>query len=115
VKFEIKRPCPECPFRRDCSPFLRRAGEIRDQMRDDHYWFACHQTTGAKGGKRIKPAEQSHCAGLMKVLWKERRPNVAMRLAILFKLVTIEQLEERRPAVFRNLDEFARHHLEREP
>jgi hypothetical protein len=115
LKFEIKRPCACCPFRRDCNPFLRRADEVRRQMSDDTYWFACHETTGAKSGRRIRPAEQSHCAGLMKVLWKMRRPNIAMRLALHFKLITVEQLEERRPAVFRNLDQFARHHLEREP
>lgn len=111
MKFLIKRPCDACPFRRDSNPFLRRAGEIRDQMKDDHFWFACHETTGAKRGRRIKPTEQSHCAGLMKVLWKMRRPNIAMRLALTFKMITVEQLQERRPAVFRNLDEFAKHHL----
>jgi hypothetical protein len=115
LKFEIKRPCPHCPFRRDCSPFLRRAGEIRDQMSDDHFWFACHETTGAKGGRRVKPENQSHCAGLMKVLWRMRRPNIAMRLALTFKMITVEQLEERRPAVFRSLAEFARHHVEADP
>lgn len=113
MKFEIKRPCAECPFRRDCSPYLRRANEIRDQMRDDHYWFACHETTGAKGGRRVKPAEQSHCMGLAKVLWRERNLNIAMRLALTFGLLTVEQLDAKRPAVFRNLDEFVKHHWEK--
>ena len=112
MKFLVKRPCESCPFRRDCTPYLRRAPEIARQMSDDHFWFACHETTGVKGGKRIKAAEQSHCAGLMKVLWKMRRPNIAMRLALAFKLISLAQLEARRPAVFRSLKEFARHHAE---
>ena len=110
MKFEIKQPCAECPFRRDVHPYLRRAGEIRDQMNDDHFWFACHRTTGQMRGRRVRPAEQSHCAGLMRVLWRMKRPNVAMRLALLYKLITVEQLEQRRPAVFRTLDAFAAHH-----
>lgn len=109
MKFEIKRPCADCPFRTDCNPFLRRAPEIRRQMRDDHFWFACHETTGAKGGRRVKPANQSHCAGLMGVLWRERNPNIAMRMALAFKLITIEQLESI-SQVFNNLDEFVAHH-----
>lgn len=109
MKFDIKRPCAECPFRTDCHPYLRRAPQIAEQMKDDQNWFACHQTTGAMHGKRIRKENQSHCAGLMGVLWRERRMNVAMRLALVYKMITVEQLEAEQP-VFKSLDEFAAHH-----
>lgn len=111
MKFEIKRPCSHCPFRRDVAPFLhpKRAADLRDQMRDDSRWFACHETTGVKKGKRIRRDDQSHCAGLMGVLWREGRPNVAMRIALTLRLIKRADLARKQP-VFEDLDEFAEHH-----
>jgi hypothetical protein len=111
MQFKIKRPCEHCPFRKDRAPFLNteRAADLRDELRDDTRWFACHETTGVKSGRRIKPENQSQCAGSMMVLHREGRPNVAMRLALLFNLITIEDLSAPAP-VFKNLDEFAKHH-----
>jgi hypothetical protein len=110
MKFEIKRPCAECPFRADVHPYLRRAGEIARQMKNDHFWFACHHTTGAMEGKRIKPENQSHCAGLMGVLWNARRPNIAMRLAVLTKKISLKELDVMKKPVFKNLAAFVAHH-----
>ena len=109
MKFDIKRPCEHCPFRRDVPPFLNRADSIAGDLRDDHNWFACHETTGQMTGKRVKPENQSQCAGSMIVLWRSGRPNIAMRIAIITKLLKIETLEQPAP-VFDSLDEFAGHH-----
>jgi hypothetical protein len=109
MQFKIKRPCESCPFRKDVSPFLHRAPQIVTQLEDDYFWFACHETTGMKSGKRVKPEKQSHCAGAMMVLWKSGTANIAMRLALLYKLITREQLEQD-VAVFDSLEEFAAHH-----
>lgn len=106
MKFDIKKPCANCPFRTDIAPFLNRGPEIAKSLSDDHNWFACHQTTPAGTGKRIKRADQSHCAGAMMVLWREGNPNIAMRLALLTKMITREQLEAPAP-VFNSLEEFA--------
>lgn len=110
MKFEIKRPCSHCPFRADVHPYLRRAPEIAAQMRDDRNWFMCHSTTTEGTGKRVKRADTSHCMGLARVLWREGNPNVAMRLALAFKLITIRQLEETKPPVFGSLAAFVKHH-----
>jgi hypothetical protein len=109
MQFNIKRPCSACPFRSDVAPFLHRAPRIAKQLKDDHFWFACHETTGIKSGKRVNPANQSHCAGAMMVLWKSGMANIAMRLALVYKMITREQLEQDVP-VFASLDEFAAHH-----
>jgi len=111
MKFEIKSPCEFCPFRSDVAPFLdRRAGELARQLSDDRFWFACHMTTGVESGRRVRQADQSHCAGLMRVLWRERRQNIAMRLALFTGTITIADLERKRPPCFKSLDEFRRHH-----
>jgi hypothetical protein len=67
-------------------------------------------TISAVTGKRVKTADQSHCSGLMKLLWTSGRPNIAMRLALLYKMITVPQLEEKFPPVFNSLEEFAKHH-----
>lgn len=109
MKFTIKRPCEHCPFRSDVHPFLRRAPQIAKQMKDDHYWFACHETTGVSKGKRVRRSDQSHCMGLAAVLWSMGMPNIAMRLALSFKMITVAQLEAPKNT-FRSLTEFVQHH-----
>lgn len=112
MEFKVKTPCAECPFRRDSNPFLRRAGTLAKQLADDHFWFACHHTTGVAHGKRVRPENQSQCAGSMGVLWRMGRPNIAMRAAILFGFMTIADVDRMaRAKVFRNLQAFERHHL----
>jgi hypothetical protein len=114
MQFKIKRPCEHCPFRRDVHPFLdpRRAADLAETLRDDHSWFACHETVGIVRHRRIKKADQSQCAGSMMVLWREGRPNIAMRVAIHFKMLAIQDLAASAP-VFDSLAEFARHHGKR--
>lgn len=43
------------------------------------------------------------------VLWKSGMANIAMRLALIYQMITREQLEQDVP-VFASLDEFAAHH-----
>jgi hypothetical protein len=109
VQFKIKRPCDGCPFRTDRAPFLRRAATLAKQLSDDSFWFACHETTGVKKGRRIKPENQSQCAGSMIVLWRQGRPNIAMRIALTYKMIRVSDLNAPAP-VFNSLAEFAAHH-----
>jgi len=110
MKFEILKPCEHCPFRRDVQPFLNRAKSIADGLRDDNNWFACHETTGAKNGRRVKPANQSMCAGSMIVLWRSGLANIGMRLALVYGLLKRETLDQKAPHVFNTLEEFECHH-----
>ena len=86
MKFDLVRPCGECPFRTDRPPFIR-AGKVREVLGDPNgrgakAWpsvsFACHKTVGAKG--RVRPDSQ-HCAGVAIVLLRDGQPNQAMQLA----------------------------------
>lgn len=46
MKFDLRRPCPHCPFRRDCLPEWlgrKRAEEIAGSLLGGES-FACHET-----------------------------------------------------------------------
>jgi hypothetical protein len=112
MRFDIKRPCAHCPFRKDVPGYLHRerASELARQLVDDDLsWFACHETTGVKGGKRVKRSDQSHCMGAAMVLWRQGMPNVATRIALASKLLRVEDLNVSAP-VFDSMDQFAKHH-----
>jgi hypothetical protein len=79
-------------------------------MKDDTFWFACHQTTGMKHGKRVRPANQSMCAGLMGVQWRMGRLSVAARIALFANMITVGDLKACAKKTFRTLDAFAKHH-----
>ena len=85
MKFDLVRPCGECPFRTDRPPFIR-AGKVREVLGGAKAWpsvsFACHKTVDyGRGNKgRVRPNSQ-HCAGAAIVLMRDGQPNQAMQLA----------------------------------
>lgn len=109
--WKIKRPCEHCPFRRDVRPFLRNsfARQLTTELRNDMNWFACHETTGATNGKRIRAANQSHCIGAAIVLWRDGLVNLSTRLALHLNMITMDDLQRPAP-VFDTLEEFEAHH-----
>lgn len=85
MKYDLHRPCPECPFRSDIEPFLRadRAEEIVEFLARSE--FPCHKTTvdatddeGNPG--RIDTPDSQHCAGALIMLEKANRPSQMMRI-----------------------------------
>jgi hypothetical protein len=112
MKFNIKKPCDHCPFRTDRPGYLRkgRAQQIGIMLtHDDMSWFPCHETTGVKDLQRIEKGDQSHCAGAMIMLWRMRMPNVAMRLALAFGKISVQNLDCK-VSVASSTDEFVGHH-----
>jgi hypothetical protein len=104
-----KKPCANCPFLKVGAISLRPGrleGIIADLLADDHIIFQCHETVYCpKGGEWIvdedgderyyqASANESHCVGAMIYLLKARSPNVAMRLAAGFKLISFDALRE---------------------
>ncbi len=66
MRFDAKRPCADCPFRKDRHFPLDgpRRQEIAQSLRDG-FVFACHKTTVScpgKGGLKAGPNSQA-CAG----------------------------------------------------
>jgi hypothetical protein len=73
MKFDLKRPCKECPFRNDRPGYLypERVEEITDALFNGHT-FQCHKTIGKR--------EEQHCAGATIFLEANERPNQMMRI-----------------------------------
>lgn len=85
--FNLRKPCPHCPFRSDGSGYLHpeRAREIAKGLKSGD-WFACHHTTemvedetGEEDLGCVSTSE--HCAGAMILLEKIDRPSTAMQLS----------------------------------
>jgi hypothetical protein len=90
MKFDLVRPCDNCPFRCDrATGFgLRRAfvREILGGGQGRAWWptasFPCHKTIEYGDGDRtVIPPTAQQCAGVMLILQREHRPNTAMQLA----------------------------------
>ena len=84
MRFDLKKPCSNCPFSKGRSddPFRRRAsGSSRRRFSKKIRHTPCHKTD--RGQKK----DIQHCAGAMIVLEKLERPNqlggVAERLGLL--------------------------------
>lgn len=73
--FQMKRPCPDCPFLKDGGIELHegRLEQIKnDLLVDDQRPFQCHKTTYSTGGRydddgdRYLPSgKEAYCAGAM--------------------------------------------------
>jgi hypothetical protein len=88
MKFDLKAPCRECPFRTDVRPYLRpgRVREILDAIIGRQQTFACHKTvdySGAEDGESdgVVGDNSQNCAGALILLEKIERPNQMMRIA----------------------------------
>lgn len=86
MKFDLRRPCENCPFRSDVILPLEveRVEEIVSAITEQDKTFACHKTTrfDPNDGEAVlsNPKEQ-HCAGALIMLEKMERPNQMMRIS----------------------------------
>jgi len=95
-KFDLIRPCKDCPFRTDVRPYLTpgRCDEILNAIITEQRTFSCHETTGVKGGKKV---EEQHCAGAAILLEKIKRPNQMMRIAERLNMYDYRKLDMTAP------------------
>jgi len=101
LKFDLRRPCGNCPFRHDIRPFLTvaRATEIVEALAPARpgggQTFTCHKTTVNAddddedgGGRRVDGPNAQHCAGALIMLEKaellmdNQMLRIAMRLGL---------------------------------
>lgn len=114
MKFDLKRPCNQCPFRTDKAPFIShaRAKEIADGMVKHGASFACHKTLGHDDdGDTYTKSDSQFCAGAIIMLEKSGQAgNVAMiRGAERFGLYKHSEMEMDSP-VFDSPRDFVKHH-----
>lgn len=101
MKFERKKPCSNCPFRKD-KPFplsVARAREITDGLIKQQATFTCHKTLD------LAEREQQHCAGALIMLEKMGQPNQMMRISERLGMYNRFELDMDFP-VYKNHTEF---------
>lgn len=84
MNFNMKTPCPLCPFRTDVRAYLTKARvrEIIAAITLQDGTFACHKTvTHDDDGKHVPDSKEEHCAGALIFLERMNRPNQFMRIA----------------------------------
>lgn len=106
VNLNLKKPCANCPFLREGAIALapdRLEGIIDELTADDGINFQCHKTVHSKhGGDWIEGEDgeqcyqpsgnESMCIGSAIYMLKIGRPSVSMRLALMAKLITLDEL-----------------------
>ncbi|MET4238599.1 DUF6283 family protein [Bradyrhizobium sp. RT10b] len=85
MKFDLRRPCDNCPFRSDVKfPLeVERVEEIVQAITEKDLTFACHKTTrfDPETGETVRSPKEQHCAGALIMLEKMQRPNQMMRIS----------------------------------
>lgn len=88
--FSIKKPCSDCPFRKNGSmlPSLRpnRMQDIIHSLHEDRP-FHCHKTIDYSKTEKVDQVDNAYyCAGSLLYLLKLGEYNLPMRMGIAFKL-----------------------------
>jgi len=90
MNLNMKRPCANCPFRKEGAIPLR-AGRLEDiiagLLADDGHNFACHKTTNFP--RRMR----SSCMGSIAYLYRAGHQSLAIRVAIRFGMLEASELE----------------------
>lgn len=121
MKFKLKKPCKNCPFRND-KPNLKgwlgkeRAEEIYENLINGGL-FPCHKTHDYSQDDEENNGEFKHqnshqfCAGALIMMENENSTyqSQALRMAIRFGLYDRDKLDKDSP-VFKNGEEFVDFH-----
>lgn len=110
MKFNLKKPCKGCPFRRDCLPGWlgeERAEEIATSILADNKTFPCHETTDATLGKFVPLRDTSHCAGALALVELTGEPNAMIQIA---ERLGLWDGKVDTAGVFESAAEFIEHH-----
>ena len=83
--YGLTTPCPNCPFRTDIKPYLRRDSVEAIKESLVRAEFPCHKTTthedDPEGGDYLTDTEKNqHCAGALILLEKIEEPSQMMRI-----------------------------------
>lgn len=125
MKFDLVRPCANCPFRKDCQAGWlgqARASEISNDVLLGGMTFACHETTTfdeeAGYDAEYRPTgEEQHCAGALILIERLGTPHQMVQIADRLGLYDPDKMHPSAAnLVFETADDFIAHHAnERSP
>lgn len=111
MNVKMKKPCSECPFRKNNS-YLRpqRCEELAEKLRGDDY-FICHKTLKDNPQNRGRDVEESMCAGSLIVMSKEGilYDNLSTRIAMAFGDFDPDKMQDT-DEVYDSFDDFVEGH-----
>lgn len=102
MNFDMKKPCANCPFKKNGAIELRpgRLEGIVQSLKRDTNFFQCHKTVHSKRGGEwdedtyIPSGQESVCAGsLIYALKANMGLPVAARVAVMFGQLDLAALE----------------------
>lgn len=83
MKFDLIRPCKDCPFRSDRPAYLSADSveSICTAMIEEQRTFSCHKTNvpSEDGIEMLETKDSQHCAGALIFLERLEQPNQMMR------------------------------------
>lgn len=115
MKYEMVKPCANCPFRREGFIPLQaeRVEEIAEGMlQTQGHTFACHKTTESDpdGNDRVITNESQHCGGALIFAEKNGNATQMMRICERLGMYDARKLEPHHDLVFDDLDEMLAAH-----
>lgn len=102
--FGLKRPCVDCPFRKDREFYLHpeRAEGLAENFRSDGT-FWCHKTVNY-ADEESDTSESTQCAGALATVLKDGVPNAPYQVAERLGMFDRDKLEM--DSTFDTLDEW---------
>lgn len=111
--FRLKKPCSNCPFRKEGAIELsegRLKGIVDHLLENDSSSFHCHKTVNSKLGGDFDDEGEYHpsgnevmCAGAAAYLMKQGRPTIGMRLAFISKAIPVSHWDEAKGMIIDNV------------
>lgn len=110
MKFNLKKPCANCPFRTDRPEQKGWLGRGRAQgIANTTGTFSCHKTTEATLGDKHASDKEQQCAGFLIMREHMQEPNQMMRIAERLGMYNHTQLDMAAP-VFDHSSKFIAFH-----
>lgn len=117
IGFKLKRPCKNCPFRKDCLPGWlgkERAQGIADAVVLGDGPFPCHETVNYNAwsdeSEYTYQGREQFCAGAIALEEKENQGgNLLIRLGRMTGAFNYSQLLDKE-LVFDSVRQFVKHH-----
>lgn len=97
MKFQLRKPCRDCPFLRGRGYLHpQRAEQIANYVLRDDKTFACHKHLKGHGedGEAIQSTTDQHCAGALLMDKKAGHPNAMIRFARMLGIYDADQLKD---------------------
>jgi hypothetical protein len=100
-RFDLVRPCVNCPFRTDVRFHFRRqrAEDIVRAVIERDQTFQCHKTVDYSGDEAAAGERPQNCAGALILHEKLGKPNWRFRFAHGLGLYNPERLDMEAPVV----------------